>query len=96
MRGNDLDVAQVSASVEHGRDVRVTEHVRVCPGDLEADGFGEVPQAAGGGVPDRSHIGLGPAVDLVVCKRWRSICVLDRDSVLPGALGGAGPNGVPD
>jgi hypothetical protein len=29
----------------------MTEHVRVCPGDLDAGGFGEVPQAAGGCVP---------------------------------------------
>ena len=29
----------------------VTEHVRMCAGDLDAGGFGEVPQAAGGGVP---------------------------------------------
>jgi hypothetical protein len=49
--GGDLHVAQVSASVEHGGDVRVAEHVRVSPGDLDAGGLGEVPQAAGGGVP---------------------------------------------
>jgi hypothetical protein len=34
----------------HGRHVGV-EHVRVRPGDLDAGGFGEVPQAAGGRVP---------------------------------------------
>jgi len=29
----------------------VAQHVRVCPGDLDAGGFGEVVQAAGGRVP---------------------------------------------
>ena len=49
--GSDLHVAQVSASAGTGRDKRVAEHVRVCPGDLDAGGLGEVPQAAGGRVP---------------------------------------------
>jgi hypothetical protein len=49
--GGNLDIAQVDAGIEHGRHEGVTEHVRVCPGDLEAGGRGEVPQAAGGGVP---------------------------------------------
>jgi Arc/MetJ family transcription regulator len=39
--GGDLHIAQVSASVEHGRDKRVARHVRVCAGDLGAGGFGE-------------------------------------------------------
>jgi hypothetical protein len=43
--GGDLH-AQVSATVEHGRDERVTEDMRVCPGDLDAGGFGEAAQAA--------------------------------------------------
>jgi hypothetical protein len=46
--GSDLHIAQVSASVEHGRDIGVTEHVRVRPGDLDAGGFGKPVQAAGG------------------------------------------------
>ena len=49
--GGDLHVTQVSASVEHGRDIGVTKHVRVRPADLDAGGFGEAPQAAGGRVP---------------------------------------------
>ena len=49
--GGDLHVAQVSASVEHGRDICVTEHMRMCPGDLDAGGFGEQAQAPGGRVP---------------------------------------------
>jgi hypothetical protein len=49
--GGGLHVAQVGASVEHGRDVSVTEHVGVCPGDLDAGGFGQPVQAAGGRVP---------------------------------------------
>ena len=32
-------------------DERVAQHARVCPGDLDAGGFSEVPQAAGGRVP---------------------------------------------
>ena len=72
--GGDLHIAQVHASVEHGRDKRMAEHVRMCPCDLDAGGFGEVPQAAGGRVPvhpgttvveqDRaSHTGSGRPVD---------------------------------
>jgi hypothetical protein len=49
--GCDLHITQISASVEHGRDVGVTEHMRMCPGDLKAGGFGEAAQAAGGCVP---------------------------------------------
>jgi hypothetical protein len=42
---------KVDAGVEHGRDKRVTEHVRVRPSDLDASCLGEVAQAAGGRVP---------------------------------------------
>jgi hypothetical protein len=45
--GGDLDISQVDASVEHGRDECVTEHVRVCLGHLYAGSIREVPQAAG-------------------------------------------------
>jgi hypothetical protein len=44
----DLHISQVSPSVEHGRNVGVAQHVRMGPGDLDAGGLGEVPQAAGG------------------------------------------------
>ena len=37
----------------HDRDERVAEHVRACPGDLDAGCPGEVAQAAGGRVPAR-------------------------------------------
>ena len=50
MAGSDLHVPQVNPGVEHGRDEGMTEHVRVRPGDPHPGGFGEVPQAAGGGV----------------------------------------------
>ena len=49
--GGDLDVPEVDAGIEHGRDKRVAEHVRMSPGDLDAGGFGESPQTAGGRVP---------------------------------------------
>ena len=49
--GGDLHIAQVHASVEHGRDKCVTQHVRMRSGDLDAGGSGEVPQPAGGRVP---------------------------------------------
>ena len=49
--GRDLDIPEVDASIEHGRDEGMAGHVRVCPGDLNAGGFGEVAQAAGGCVP---------------------------------------------
>jgi hypothetical protein len=49
--GGDLHVAQIDASVKHGRDERVAEHVLVCPGDLDASVRGEVPEAAGGCMP---------------------------------------------
>jgi hypothetical protein len=51
--GGDLDIAQVDACVEHGGDERVAEHVRVCPGGLDAGGCGEPAQAAVGRVPAR-------------------------------------------
>ena len=35
----------------HGRDKCMAQHVRVRPDDVDAGGLGEVPQAAGGGVP---------------------------------------------
>jgi hypothetical protein len=47
--GGDLDIAQVNASIEHGRDEGVPEHVGVWPGDPYACVLGEVAQAAGGG-----------------------------------------------
>jgi len=50
MAGSDLDVAQVHARVEHGRDKGMAEHVRVRPGDPHARGLGQAPQAAGGGM----------------------------------------------
>jgi hypothetical protein len=34
--GGDLDIAQVDASVEHGGDKSVPQHMRMCPGDLDA------------------------------------------------------------
>ena len=40
--GSDLHVAQVSVSVEHGREIGVAEYMRMCPRDLDAGGFGEV------------------------------------------------------
>jgi hypothetical protein len=49
--GGDLDVAEVDAGVEHGRDEGMPEHMRVGPGDLDARRPGELVQAAGGGVP---------------------------------------------
>jgi hypothetical protein len=44
--GGDLYIAEVSVGVEHGRDVRVAKHMRMCPGDLDAGGLGEPVQAA--------------------------------------------------
>ena len=52
--GGDLDVPEVDASIETGRDEGMTEHMRVRPGDLDAGACGEPPQAAGGGVPGPS------------------------------------------
>ena len=49
--GGDLDVPEVNASIEHGRDEGMTEHMRVRSGDLDAGTCGEPSQAAGGGVP---------------------------------------------
>src|SRR5271166_3450482 len=37
--------------IQTGRDERVPEHVRMWPGDPHVRVLGEVPQAAGGGVP---------------------------------------------
>ena len=51
--GRDPDIPQVHASIEHDRDKGVAEHVRVLPDDPQPGGFGEAPQAAGGGVAVR-------------------------------------------
>ena len=51
MTGGDLDVAQVNACVEHGRDKSVAEHMWVSPGYLDAGSLGELIQAAGDWVP---------------------------------------------
>jgi hypothetical protein len=51
MTGGDLHIAQVYARVQHGRDERVPEHVRMRPGDRHPGGLGEPPQPPGGGVP---------------------------------------------
>ena len=48
--GGDLDIPQVHACVQHGRDEGMAEHVRVRPGDPHTRSLGEAPQAAGGGV----------------------------------------------
>jgi len=50
MPGGDLDIAEVHASIQHGRYEGVAEHVRVRPGDPHASGLSETLQAAGGGV----------------------------------------------
>jgi len=47
--GGDLDVPQVHACIQHGRDKRVAEHVGVRLGDLHACSVGQSSQAAGGG-----------------------------------------------
>ena len=46
----DLDIPEVHARIQHGRDERMAKHVRVWPGDPHASRFGQVPQAAGSGV----------------------------------------------
>jgi hypothetical protein len=48
--GGDLGVPQVQASIEHGRDEGVAEHMRVRPGDPRTSGLSQAPQAAGRGV----------------------------------------------
>ena len=80
--GGDLDVAQVNAGVEHGRDERVAQHVWVHPGDVHAADFGEVVQASSGtvsvhpgaaaGSQDRSRgAGVDGAVDGAGYCRWQ-------------------------
>jgi hypothetical protein len=41
--GSDLDISQIHARVERGRDVGVAEHVRMRPGDRHAGNFGQMP-----------------------------------------------------
>jgi hypothetical protein len=48
--GGDLDVAQVHARVQHGRDEGMAEHVRVRPGNPHARSVSQAPEPAGGGV----------------------------------------------
>jgi hypothetical protein len=49
MARSDMDIPQVHASVEHGGHEWMAEHVRVRSGNPNAGGFGEPPEAAGGG-----------------------------------------------
>src|SRR5438094_535517 len=44
-------VAQVHASMEHGRDESMAEHMRVGAGDSHPSSVSQAAQAAGGGVP---------------------------------------------
>ena len=46
--GGDLDISEVNAGVEHGRDESTAEHMRVRPGGMDASGYGELAQAAAG------------------------------------------------
>jgi hypothetical protein len=48
--GGDLDVSQVHASVEHGRDEGVPKHMGVRPGNPDTRGVGQLPKAPGGGM----------------------------------------------
>jgi hypothetical protein len=49
--GGDLNVPEVDADIEHGRDERMPEHMRVGSVDPDPRRGGEVVQAAGGCVP---------------------------------------------
>jgi hypothetical protein len=50
VQGRDLDITQVHASIEHGRDKGMAEHMRVRPGDPHTSGLSQAPQVAGRGV----------------------------------------------
>lgn len=49
--GGDLDIPEVDADIEHGRDEGMTEHMRVGPGDPDSRRIDELVQAACGGMP---------------------------------------------
>jgi hypothetical protein len=89
--GGDLDVPQVHASIQHGRDKGVAEHMRVRPGDPHTSGLSQAPQAAGRSMavhPDAAAVeqdwpadaGADRAVDSLP-GRWR-----ERDEDDLGAL----------
>jgi hypothetical protein len=80
--GRDLDVAEADAGVEHGRDERVTGHVRVHAWHPHAGGGGQVFEPAGCGVAVHPGVvgaaqerSFGPAIDRLVdgpCyRRWQ-------------------------
>src|ERR1019366_815608 len=48
--GGDLDIPQVHAGIEHGRNEGVPQHMRVWPGNPDPCCLGQAPQPAGGGV----------------------------------------------
>jgi hypothetical protein len=50
MVGCDLDITQVHAGVQHGRDEGMAQHMRVRPGDSDPSCISEPPQAAGRGM----------------------------------------------
>jgi hypothetical protein len=95
MAGGDLHIPEVDASIEHGRDESVAEHVRVRPGHLDAGGLGEMAQAAGGRVPvhpgavdveqDRPAPGATVPCWASYAKNWRNTSTTPRGS--PGSSG---------
>jgi hypothetical protein len=103
--GGDLDIPEVDAGVEHGRDRGVAEHMGVRPGDPDAGAPGELVQAAGGRVPvhpgaaaveqDRpAHAGSGrwPGRPLAATGSGRSWCPCRTH----GGPGGRAPRRVGD
>lgn len=72
--GGDLDIAQVHASIETGRDEHAAEHVRVRPGELEA------AQAAGGRMAVHPGAALLSRIGLRTTRR--------RPGRWPGRLAG--------
>ena len=47
MAGRDLNIPQVHPGVQHGRNERVAEHMRMWPGYGHPGGFSQVPKTAG-------------------------------------------------
>jgi len=56
--GGDLDVPEVDAGIEHGRDESAAQHVGAGPGDLDPGGPGELVRAAGeySKMPSRTQV----------------------------------------
>jgi hypothetical protein len=79
--GSDLDVLQVHARIQHGRNERVAQHVRVRLAQLDTGRVCQAPQAA-----------TAQPIEPCLGDRPRVLCCGPED---PGRAGSGGPGSEP-